>query len=76
LSSEQEVTIDLQSSVDTYLYLLSETGENGNVLAQNDDSNGTYNSQIVRRLPAGSYTIEATTYSAELTGTFEVSLEY
>jgi hypothetical protein len=76
LSSEEEVTIDLQSQVDTYLFLLRQAGENGAVITLNDDSNGSYDSQIVQVLPAGRYTIEATTYSAGRTGDFTVVFNY
>lgn len=72
LSSSQEVTIDLQSSIDTYLYLLNGSGQNGSIITYNDDSNGTLNSQIIRTLPVGTYTVEATTYSPGRTGGFSI----
>ena len=75
LTNTKEVTIDLESSTDTYLYLLSGSGQNGNVVASNDDiSNNNNNSRITGNLSAGTYTIEATTYGAGAAGNFVVSV--
>ncbi len=75
LANNQEVTINLSSSVDTFLFLLSGSGQNGSVLEFNDDiGSGDRNSSIVKALPAGTYTIEATTYAQSRTGNFTVSL--
>lgn len=74
LAAPAAVTIDLASQQDTYLYLLQGNGSSGAVLAFNDDSNGVSNSQITRNLAAGTYTLEATTYSAVRTGTFTIRL--
>lgn len=75
LSSAREVTIDLESAADPYLFLLSGSGQTGSVLEINDDiSNRDKNSRIVRVLSAGSYTIEATTYEPATTGDFVVSV--
>ena len=74
LSSSQELTIDLQSTTDTYLFLLNGSGQTGTVIARNDDSNNSQNSQIIRTLSAGTYTVEATTFVAGKTGTFFVSV--
>ena len=75
LSAGAEVTIDLTSSVDTYLYLRSGTGTSGTALHSNDDiESGNTNSQIQETLSAGTYTIEATTYSAATTGDFTLSV--
>ena len=59
------MTIDLTSAEDTYLYLLEGMGRDGMVLHENDDVvPGTdTNSRIQKTLMAGTYTIEATTYS-------------
>ena len=71
LDQETEVTIDLESSVDTYLYLRSGEGRSGIFLHENDDvEGGNTDSQISETLSAGSYTIEATTYNAGTAGTF------
>ena len=75
LDQRQNVQIDLTSSEDTFLYLLSGRGELGPVLDFNDDIvTGNLNSQIVKKLDAGEYTIEATTYAEGATGSFELSV--
>ena len=74
LPSSQEVTIDLQSATDTYLLLLDGDGQNGSVIASDDDGGDGYNSRITRTLSVGTYTVEATTYSSGRTGTFNVSV--
>lgn len=75
LLSSQDVTIDLESTtVDTYVYLLSGSGQNGAILDQDDDSGTDTNSKITRTLAAGTYTVEATTYAAAKIGGFVVSV--
>jgi hypothetical protein len=74
LPGSQEVTIDLQSSIDTYLLLLDGSGDNGDVIDLNDDAGNSTNSQIIQTLSAGSYTIEATTYDPGETGAFDLSV--
>ena len=74
LSSSSKVVIDVSSNQDTYLYLLSGADTNSGVLAQNDDSKDSTNSQIVRTLNAGTYVIEATTFRPNITGDLKVSL--
>jgi hypothetical protein len=75
LSSSQQVSITLESSKDTYLFLLEGSGETGTVITSNDDiATGNTNSQIVRTLAAGTYTAEATTYDSATTGTFVISV--
>lgn len=74
VSSSQQVSITLESSRDTYLYLLEGSGENGAVITSDDDSGGGFNSRIVRTLTAGTYTAEATTFDAATTGTFVISV--
>ena len=75
LSAEAEVTIDLTSSVDTYLFLRSGSSTSGTALHSNDDIvGGNTNSRIVATLSAGSYTIEATTYSPNTAGSFTLSV--
>jgi|GEM_PF-2170604 len=61
-SSGDTVTISMESDpVDTYLFL---EGPNGNLVAENDDSGFSLNSEIATTLPQdGTYTIWATTYS-------------
>ena len=75
LSEAQDVTINLNSSVDTRLVLREGHGKNGRVNAENDDISATnQNSRISQRLAAGRYTIEATIYDAGVTGSFTLTL--
>ena len=75
LTEEREVTIDLTSSEDTFLFLLQGSGRGGAEEDQNDDIvSGNTDSQVVATLAAGTYTIEATTYNAATTGTFSLSI--
>ena len=75
LDQESEVTIDLESSVDTYLYLRSGESRSGMPLYENDDvESGNTDSRISETLAAGTYTIEATTYSPGETGSFTLSI--
>jgi hypothetical protein len=46
-----------------------------NVIEYNDDGAGVgYNSKITRTLDPGTYTVEATTYYANTTGTFTLKV--
>ena len=75
LDAESDVTIDLNSDEDTYLYLRSGISTDGTVDHENDDiTPGNYDSQIEERLDAGSYTVEATTYNAGVTGSFTLTV--
>lgn len=67
LQSSSSLTIDLMSSVDTYLYLLDGAG---NVITQNDDGGDGYNSRITTSLGAGTYQLVAATYSTGQSGSF------
>ena len=71
-----EVTITLESrDADPYLYLLQGAGRNGTVEAENDDHEGSrIRSQIEETLEAGTYTIEATTYTDGQTGRFNLTI--
>ncbi len=83
-SAADEVRVDLESSQDTYLFLHDDAGaagttvtasELGNEVARDDDGGSGRNSRIVEQgLAAGTYTIEATTYSNARTGRFRVAL--
>ena len=77
LAQQSQVTIDLESSVDTYLYLRAEDARSGAFLHENDDvAVGTdTDSQIVATLTAGTYTIEATTYYPNTTGSFSLTVD-
>ena len=76
LTQQAEVTITLESATDPYLFLLSGTGADADYLTENDDIDApsrNFNSRITRTLNSGSYTIEATTYTAGLTGNFTIT---
>ncbi|MCY4425008.1 MAG: hypothetical protein OXC06_18255, partial [Acidimicrobiaceae bacterium] len=73
LGAAADVAIDLSSQHDTYLYLMSGLDTRSGFLHRNNDIAGhDRNSRILKRLPAGRYTVEATTYSANKTGRFKV----
>ena len=73
LDNPKTVVINLDSEVDTYLYLLPDSNQSSNPIAENDDYNGL-NSQIIMDLSAGTYTIEATTFNIGELGVFTLSL--
>jgi hypothetical protein len=75
LSGTETVTIDLESSKYTFLILLEGSGTDGSVIEYdaNGDGNET-DSQIIRTLGSGTYTIEATTLGATTKGNFTVRL--
>ena len=78
LTEQSDLTITLESTEDTYLYLLDGAGRDGEQVAENDDidrDGGDYNSLIEGTFEAGDYTIEATTYEAEVSGTFTLTVE-
>ena len=77
LDQESEVTIDLESDdADPYLYLRQGNTRSGTVVegGEDDDGGEGFNSQLVVTLEAGTYTIEATTYAEEETGSFTLSI--
>ncbi len=74
LDQQSEVTIDLESEVDTYLYLREEEATSGTAQHEDDDGGDGTNSRIVATLAAGTYTIEATTYSTGVTGNFTLTV--
>ena len=76
LDASSEVTVRLESSAaNTYLYLRREDATSGTALHENDDHQGSTSiSQIQETLPAGSYTIEATTSAAGETGGFTLTV--
>ena len=74
VSPSTQTKIDLTSSVDTYLYLLQGSGTSGSVIESDDDGGSGTNSQIVRTLSSGTYTVEATTYSSAQTGSFTLTI--
>ena len=77
LAQESEVTITLESGIDTYLYLRQGDARSGTALndhAADDDAGGDRNAQIHETLGAGTYTIEATTYDDGAMGSFTLTL--
>ena len=75
LGVDAEVTIDLSSSLDTYLYLLEGHGTEGDVRAYNDDAGSrTLDSRLKLDLKAGEYTIEATTLIYRKEGSFTLKV--
>ena len=73
-----EVTITLESSTDTFLYLLTGAGRNGEILARNDDIDydaGILNSRITYTLEPNDYSIEVSTYAREATGEFTLTID-
>ena len=77
----QQVAITMSSTaIDTYLYLLRGNASSSTVLAFNDDSGTTLNSRIPATsgfltLPATeTYTLEATSFATNATGTYTVTL--
>ena len=75
LAESSDVTIGIESAVDTYLFILEGEGRTGAVLYENDNIvSGNTNSQISETLAAGTYTIEVTTYDAGATGDFTLTV--
>ena len=71
LEQYSNVTVDLESSQNTYLYLLSGHGAGGRVRVQDGDADDTTpNTHVSLDLSQGVYTIEATTFDAEVEGSF------
>ena len=75
LSEGTDISINLTSDTDTYMYLMQGTGANGVVLRENDDVvSGNTNSRISESLSPGDYTIEATTYELSTSGNFTLTV--
>ena len=75
LTTPSDVTIELTSTEDTYLYLMEEIGTNGNVVHENDDAESVNtNSRIAASLQSGDYTIEATTFNLTTSGNFALTV--
>ncbi len=74
LAARSTVTINLRSpqGIDTYLYLSRGTGNTGPVVTYDDDGGGNLQSRITATLDQGSYTIEATTFAAGVSGAFGI----
>ena len=78
LPGTSEVTITLEADdADSYLYLRDGNAQSGDSLndhEDDDDAGGGSNSRILEPLDEGTYTIEATTYSAGETGDFILTI--
>ena len=75
LTTDTSVRIDLESSVDTYLYLMSGSESWGtDSLYFNDDGGIGLNSRISKDLPAGTYTVAATTYRSASIGSYDLKV--
>lgn len=74
LTATASVRIDLTSTADPYLYLLSGNGTNGAVLAQDDNGGGGLNARLTLNLAPGTYTVEATTSGIGRTGPFTLAV--
>ena len=78
LTAGQQVVISLSGTGttpvdDTYLRLRDSSG---NLITENDDSGGTYNSRIVFTAPsAGTYYIDVGAYDDDYAGTYELSVQ-
>ena len=78
LDARSRVLITLESSEDTYLYLLRGRGQEGGIVNFDDDitPSANLNSRIESDdLGVGTYTIEATTYHAQTAGAFTLTVE-
>ena len=65
LDTPSRVTIDLRSSLDSYLFVRDGFTLSGTSMAVNDDGGSGSNARVSRTFPAGVYTIEATTYARQ-----------
>ncbi len=76
LDRQFQVTIDLESDVDSYLYMRSGAARSAGILHENDDVEPRVDtdSRIVATLSAGTYTIEATTYYPDQAGSFNLTV--
>ena len=75
LAQQATVTIDLSSTVDSYLNLRSGyNAQEGTTLHSDDNSGSGNNARISQTLDAGSYTVEATTAANSRTGAFSLSV--
>jgi len=73
IDRKKEIRIKLNSQIDTYLFLLDGASVNSKVITDNDDYiDDSTNSAINMVLGVGTYTIEATTYSSDKKGEFEI----
>ena len=77
IANASDVTITLTSEEDTYLNLREGTGRDGRIVDFDDDiapGSNTNSRVAIDDLPTGNYTIEATTYFPETSGSFTLSV--
>ncbi|WP_420608988.1 hypothetical protein [Candidatus Poriferisodalis sp.] len=80
LSGPAQVTVDVGNDpantarLDTYMVLLDGHGATGSVNASDDDDGPGNDSRISKKLPAGDYTIEATTYRSAAAGRYRLKI--
>ena len=72
----KRVQIDLDSRTDSYLYLISGTSPAGTAYIERDDDGGPGRDARIRRyLSPGHYTIAATTYDDDQTGSYTLEVD-
>ena len=72
----KRVQIDLDSRTDSYLYLISGTSPAGTAYIEGDDDDGPgLDARIRRDLWPGHYTIAATTYGEDATGSYTLEVD-
>ncbi|WP_420437768.1 hypothetical protein [Candidatus Poriferisodalis sp.] len=81
LDAPAQVTIDVGNDpanavkLDTYALLLGGHGADGAVIGRDDDGGPSTDSRIAKKLPAGDYTIEATTWGGSRTGAYKLTVD-
>ena len=78
LDEPTEVQMVLASEVDSYLFLIEGEEPDGEVIAENDDADregGDFDSRLALDLEAGTYIVEATTYSADARGDLTINID-
>ena len=76
-TARAQLDISLSSSADAFLILRNGANNSGASIARNDDANPpNTDAAISRELPAGTYTIEATTALPNLAGEFTLAIKY
>ncbi len=81
LDASAQVTVDVGNDpanarkLDTYALLLGGHGADGTVIGRDDDGGPGTDSRIAKKLAAGDYTIEATTWGASRTGGYKLTVE-
>ena len=78
VDERKEITIDIESAVDSYLYLIEGAYSGGHQYLEGDDNGGTetanINASIKRTLDPGFYTVEATARNTRATGNYTIKI--